>query len=110
MGFTRDVGHETAHLSHDVVMETEEEGGHNSSPPPMPQPRANVAALTMQALSRQSPATLNLDGVDLCSTKQTSFLRNAWTTTLEKGRSGIFTASTTKGDRWSALCGRWSTD
>ena len=51
-----------------------------------------------------------LYGMDLCSTKQTSFLRNAWTTTLEKGRSGIFTASTTKGDRWSALCRRWWTD
>jgi hypothetical protein len=56
MGFTRDVGRETAQLSQNVDMETEEEGGPSSLPSPMPEPRAIVAARTMQPLSRHAIA------------------------------------------------------
>ena len=56
MGFTR--GNATStQLSEDAVMETEEdEAGPSTSPPPMTEPRASVAARPMQPPPRQAAA------------------------------------------------------
>ena len=57
MGFTRDVGRDTAQLSHDSVMELEEEGGPSTATPPMQHLQETVAARTTQPPPRHASTT-----------------------------------------------------